>query len=219
MIPPAVALSGGATPRAAYGLLAAEPLRSAIAWERVHLFWGDERCVPPEHSDSDYGMAHEALIAHVPIPPENVHRLHGEDDPGEAARAYAAELRSAVPARAASRADLPVLDLVLLGLGDNGHTASLFPHSAALHETERLVVATEVDAAVRRRLTMTVPVINAAREVVFLVQGAAKADVVRRVLEGPYEPDELPAQLVAPDPGRLTWLLDEAAASALDRGR
>ena len=257
-----VALAGGSTPRETYRRLAEEPLRSQVDWSRAHLFFGDERCVPPEDPDSDYRMAYETLIAHVPVPPGNVHRMHGEDEPAAAARAYAAELRSVIPARAApgssspppaqatdaqpqthtgadappdARAgadasppgesgsdellEVPVLDLVFLGLGENGHTASLFPHSPALTERRRLVVPVEVDDRISRRLTMTVPVLNGAREVVFLVEGAGKAAVVHRVLEGPYQPDELPAQLIAPYDGSLTWLLDRAAASLLQRVR
>ena len=208
------ALSGGETPRALYQLLARQQFAQKIPWRRVHLYWGDERCVPPDDERSNYRMACEAFIRHVPIPEVNVHRMHGEDQPDEAARAYE-RLLSQPPARAASSAaDLPVIDLLFLGLGADGHTASLFPHSPALAVEDRLVVPNE-GPSTGRRLTVTYPVINAARRVVFVVSGAAKAGMVAEALEGLRVPDAVPAQGVSPVHGSVTWLLDEAAASEL----
>jgi 6-phosphogluconolactonase len=210
------ALSGGSTPRRLFELLGRDPLRTRVPWERVHLLWGDERCVPPDSPDSNYRMAGEAFVAHVPIPAENVVRMRGEDDPAEAAVAYEIRLRELAPVTAAPPLGAPAIDLVLLGIGTNGHTASLFPHSPALREPERLVVAAQVPE-VGWRLTLTVPVINAARHVVFVATGEEKAAVLARILQGPPAGDELPAQLIVPRPGRLTWLLDQAAAQRLHR--
>ena len=208
------ALSGGETPRALYTLLARQQFAQKVPWRRVHLYWGDERCVPPDDERSNYRMAHEAFIRHVPSPAENVVRMRGEDEPDDAARAYE-RLLSQPPARArSSTADLPVIDLLFLGLGSDGHTASLFPHSPALAVEDRLVVPNHGEGT-GRRLTVTYPVINAARRVVFVVSGAAKAGMVAEVLEGLRAPDAVPAQAVAPVHGTVTWLLDEAAASEL----
>ena len=209
-----VALSGGDAPRPFYAMLAHQLFTQKIPWRRVYLYWGDERCVPPDSDQSNYGMAHELFIRHVPIPDDNVHRMRGEDDPEEAARAYE-RLLSQPPALAAhSQADLPVLDFVHLGLGLDGHTASLFPHSPALAVEDRLVVVNEGQGT-GKRLTLTYPVLNAARRVLFIVTGAAKAGMVAEVLEGLRAPDAIPAQAVSPVHGSLTWLLDEAAAGEL----
>ena len=208
------ALSGGDAPRAFYALLARQMFTQKVPWRRVYLYWGDERCVPPDSDQSNYGMAHELFIRHVPIPDDNVQRMRGEDDPEEAARAYE-RLLSQPPALAAhSQADLPVLDFVHLGLGPDGHTASLFPHSPALAVEDRLVVVNEGQGT-GKRLTFTYPVINAARRVVFIVTGPAKAAMVAEVLEGLRAPEAIPAQAVSPVHGALTWLLDEAAAGEL----
>jgi 6-phosphogluconolactonase len=205
----AVALSGGATPRAAYKRLAAPDLAGQVDWARVHFFWGDERCVPPDHPESDYGMARAALLDHIPAPAANIHRMRGELDPAEAAAAYQAELeRYFEPAR-------PRFDLVWLGLGEDGHTASLFPGTAALHEAERWVAANRVEALHTWRLTLTPPVINHAAQVTFLVSGSRKTQILQAVLHGPYQPEVRPAQLVQPASGRLIWLVDRAAASQL----
>lgn len=208
------ALSGGETPRALYRLLARQTFAQKIPWRRVHLYWGDERCVPPDDPRSNYGMAHEAFIRHVPIAADNVHRMRGELDPEQEARDYE-ELLLAPPLRTAhAAAAWPVFDLILLGLGNDGHTASLFPHSPALEVADRMVVPSSGEDT-GPRLTITAPVINAARRVVFLVTGAAKAGMVAEVFEGLHIPGAIPAQLVAPDKGKLTWLLDEAAAADL----
>jgi 6-phosphogluconolactonase len=208
------ALSGGHAPRPLYALLARQQFAQKIPWRRVHLYWGDERCVPHDSKDSNYGMAHEAFIRHVPIPDDNVHRMRGEDDPDEAAAAYE-RLLSQPPALAAtSQADLPVIDFVFLGIGPDGHTASLFPRSAALAVEDRLVVVNEGEGT-GKRLTVTYPVINAARRVLFVVTGAAKAGMVAEVIEGLHVPEAIPAQGVAPVHGTLTWLLDQPAAGEL----
>ena len=213
------ALSGGSTPRSVYMRLAAEPYASIVDWSRVHILWGDERCVPPDHESSNYRMARVALLDRVPVPSANVHRIRGEDDPAEAARAYEHVLREILrtpmgPPRAAPGFRL---DLVLLGLGSDGHTASLFPGSASLHENARWAVAEHVDAVAMWRVTMTAIVINAAAEVAFVVAGDAKAAIVQKVHEGPVQPDQLPAQLITPAGGRLSWFLDAAAAADLQR--
>ena len=197
-----------------------KPLGSRVMWSRVQVLWGDERCVPPDHGESNYRMARETLLDRVPVPAANVHRIHGEDDPAAAAALYEATLRAllktpAGPPRAAPGARI---DLVLLGLGDDGHTASLFPGSAAAHEQTRWVMAEYAAATSMWRVTLTLAVINAAAQVLFLVSGGAKAGVVRRVLEGPYRPQELPAQAIAPSNGRVRWCVDAAAAAELGKG-
>ena len=209
----AAALSGGQTPRALYQQLARQTIAQKIPWRRVQLYWGDERCVPPDDASSNYGSAHHAFIKHVAISPDNVHRMRGENEPQAAAAACEAELLD-MARRQRPPADLPVFDFVLLGLGADGHTASLFPHTAALEEEERLCVVNEGEDT-GPRLTITLPVINAARRVLFLVTGADKAGIVAEVLEGLRIPKAVPAQAVAPHPGTLTWLLDEAAAGEL----
>jgi 6-phosphogluconolactonase len=204
-----IALAGGLTPRAAYQRLASQPCRDGIDWSGVHVFWGDERCVPPADPSSNYGMAYESLLSKVPIPVQNVHRMKGEVDARTAAQAYADELRRFFGAA------WPRFDLVVLGMGDDGHTASLFPGSPVLYETEHAVVAVTADYQDRPacRLTLTPPAINAARVVMFVVTGPQKAAMVQQVLEG--RPDRLPAQRIEPLEGELYWLLDAAAASQL----
>ncbi len=208
-----VALSGGSTPERLYRLLArpAQAYRAGVAWERVYVFFGDERCVLPDHAESNYRMAHAALLAHVPVPAANVFRMRGEDpDANRAARDYECRLQSFFGTE-----DAPRFDLILLGLGTDGHTASLFPGTAALDESARLVVANRVEKFDAHRLTLTLPVINHAAHVIFLVSGAEKADAVRRVLEPQAGEAGTPASLVRPRDGELTWLLDSAAAARL----
>ena len=205
-----VALSGGSTPRDAYLRLGTEALVSKVMWSRVQVLWGDERCVPPDHVESNYRMARETLLDRVPVPAANVHRIHGEDDPATAAEAYEATLRALLRTPAGAR-----IDLVLLGLGEDGHTASLFPGSAAVHEQTRWVMAARASAASVWRVTLTPAVINAAAEVMFLVSGGAKAGILRRVLEDPRRPQDLPAQAIAPSNGRVRWWVDAAAAAEL----
>jgi 6-phosphogluconolactonase len=209
----AVALSGGETPQVLYRLLARQQFSQKVPWRRVHLYWGDERCVAPDDPASNYGMARDTFIKHVPIAPANVHRMHGEDEPEAAAKAYEAELR-ALAAQERPASGTPVFDLVLLGLGADGHTASLFPRSDALTAEDRFCVATQAPDG-SPRLTVTAPVINAARRVWFLVSGAGKAGMLAEVLEGLRVPLAVPAQGVAPVHGTLTWLVDEAAAAEL----
>jgi 6-phosphogluconolactonase len=197
-----VALSGGSTPKALYEQLVSQP----IAWKQVHIFWGDERCVPPDHPDSNYGMAQRALLSHIDIPAQNVHRLKGEIDPTQAAQQYETELRSVLGAQ-------PRFDLILLGMGPEGHTASLFPGTPALHERQRWVMAQYVDKPQANRLTLTPPIINHAANVIFLIAGHDKAATLQAVWHGPHEPDRFPAQIVAPTTGRVIWLVDRAAAT------
>ena len=209
-----VALSGGSTPKALLRLLALPPYRDTLDWGRIHVAWGDERCVPPNDAQSNYRMAREALLAHVPIPAGNIHRMPAENPDHEAAaNDYAATLRSLF---GLGEGEMPRFDLIHLGLGTEGHTASLFPGSPALRERERLVAAPWVEKLDAYRITLTPPVLNAAREVQFLVAGAEKAAIVRQILRAPRNPDELPAQVVAPTDGQLVWLLDAAAAQELE---
>jgi 6-phosphogluconolactonase len=198
-----VALSGGSTPALFHRTLAALPWRERISWARLHVCWSDERCVPPDNPESNYGAAKRDLLAHVPLPAENIHRMAGEEEPAEAAREYEAELRRLFGGEAR-------FDLVVLGLGLDGHVASLFPGALALEETERLVVAT-VSPAGQARLTLTLAAINAARNVLVLVTGAGKAGIVRAVLREDAG-RALPAQRVKPADGTLTWMMDREAA-------
>lgn len=206
-----VALSGGTTPQAAYRRLAMPDFARQLEWPRIHFFWGDERCVPPEHADSDYRMAREALLDHLALPASNIHRMRGELEPQPAALEYEQGLRAFFGEA------LPRFDLVLLGLGEDGHTASLFPGTAALHETGRWAVANWVEKLHSWRLTLTPPVINQAAQVTFIVSGEPKAEILRSVTAGAYQPDVWPAQLVRPTPGPALWLTDEAAASLINR--
>jgi 6-phosphogluconolactonase len=209
----AVALSGGDTPRALYRLLARQQFSQKVPWRHVQLYWGDERCVPPDDAASNYGMAHEAFIRHVPVPADNVHPVSCAQDAATAAQAYEGTLRD-LAALERPHSDVPVFDLVLLGLGADGHIASLFPHGDALGVTERWAAPSEAPDGTPR-VTITYPVINAARHVWFLVSGAQKAGMVAEVLEGLRAPEAVPAQGVAPATGRLAWLLDAAAAAQL----
>ena len=214
-----VALSGGSTPRSLYALLATGAYATRIDWSRVQVFWGDERCVLPTSPISNYRMAREALLDHVPVPDKNVHRIRGEDDPATAAAAYERELRDMFGTPEGPPMPRLSFDLILLGLGEDGHTASLFPGLAAVSETERWVVAEYVARASMRRETFTPVLINAAAEVVFLVSGREKGEILRRVLDGPSQPGVLPAQVVAPRRGQLRWLVDAAAAANLRRAK
>lgn len=205
-----IALSGGSTPKPVYRLLAHAP---RIDWRRVHVFWGDERHVPPDHAESNFGMAHGELLSKIPIPPENVHRMRAENPNVErAADEYAWTLRSAFNLE---EGELPRFDLVLMGIGDDGHTASLFPGSDAVREQSRLVIAPWVEKLGAHRITLTPPVFNHARLALFLVSGEEKADALKSILEGGFEPDLHPAQIVKPGEGRLVWMVDRAAASRL----
>lgn len=204
-----IVLSGGSTPRMLYEALARLPFRDQIDWQNTHVFWGDERCVPPDHADSNYHMAHKALLTHVPVDTKQIHRLRGEDAPDLAASTYETALKRFFAPQS------PQFDLILLGLGDDGHTASLFPGTTALHEETRWVAANYVPKLAAWRLTLTPHVINQAAAIVFLVVGEGKADILREVVHGPYQPELYPAQRIEPETGRLIWMVDEAAASLL----
>ena len=210
-----VALSGGTTPKLLYSLLATEPYRVRLPWRRIHVFWGDERCVPPEHPDSNFGMAKVTLLDLVQIPAEQLHRMQAEREDLNAARKYEIELARVfeVP----PTGEPPTLDLILLGLGADGHTVSLFPHTEAVRETKRWVVRNYVPKFGANRLTLTASILNRGTTILFLVSGADKAPILREVLEGPPDPERLPSQLIRPVSGRLIWLVDRAAASQLSQ--
>jgi 6-phosphogluconolactonase len=212
-----LALAGGETPRSAYTLLADGRYSGSVDWTRVHVLWGDERCVPPDDPRSNYRMARVALLSRVPIPPQQVHRIRGEDEPHAAAAAYEALLRGLLGTAGPDGPPERGADLVLLGMGSDGHTASLFPGLEAVHERVRWVVAERGGAGGLWRVTLTPVVLNAARAVVFMVLGAGKAGALREVLEGPLAPDRLPAQAIRPARGHLIWLVDSTAATALRR--
>ncbi len=209
-----IAISGGSTPKRMFALLAdsGKPYSTEVPWEKLDLFWVDERCVPPTDSESNFKMTKEALLDHVPLPSANVHRMQGETDPAQAAASYESDIRNTFKLEGA---ETPTFDLVLLGMGDDGHTASLFPHTEALHEEGLIVTANHVPQKDTWRITLTKPVINQGREVVFLIEGAAKAAVLAEVLLGPYDPEARPSQLIRPASGRLSFLLDSAAAAKL----
>lgn len=206
-------VSGGETPLRLFRLLAMSEWLVRLPWEQTHLFWADERCVPPDHPDSNYGAFRAALLGRLPTPPEQIHRWHGEaPDPQAEAIRYAAVLRAHTDI---APNEMPCLDLILLGMGADGHTASLFPHSPALAALSTPTAANQGPPPNTRRLTLTLPALNAARAVLFLVTGEVKAATLARVLEGPPALDDLPAQAVRPTNGTLTWLVDAAAAVGL----
>jgi 6-phosphogluconolactonase len=204
-----VALSGGQTPRRLYEILAAAPLREQIPWGAVHVFWGDERYVPSDDPRSNALMAHQALLDHVPVLPEHIHPILCTLPPQQVASHYENELRDFFGNTP------PTMDLILLGLGDNAHTASLFPHTAVLNEQQRWVAEIYVAEQDMVRVTLTAPLINQANQVVFLVSGSDKASALKNVLEGPYQPHEFPAQLIHPNGARPIWLIDKAASHKL----
>ena len=203
-----IALAGGNTPRRTYELLAEQPWRDRVPWSNVCVFWGDERWVPPDDERSNQRMARTTLLDHVPIPPQQIHPIGCAESPTHDAAAYEVCLRTEL-------GESPHFDLILLGLGDNGHTASLFPNTPVVQERKRWVTAVYLPEQKLHRITLTAPLINAARCVVFLVSGAKKADIVQQVLRGQPDPQRLPAQLIKPTDGELCWLLDAQAASRL----
>jgi len=210
-----IAISGGSTPKAMLRDLGSEEYaRYTHRWANLHLYWVDERCVPPDNDESNYHMTEAELLAWVPLPPENVHRMEGELEPEVAAARYESELRNSFRLEGA---EVPSFDLLLLGMGPDGHTASLFPHTEALDAMSELVVANHVQKLDTWRITLTWPVINQAKEVAFLIEGAGKADVLHEVLFGPRDPERLPSQLIKPASGTLVFLLDEAAAARIPR--
>jgi 6-phosphogluconolactonase len=207
-----LALSGGSTPRSVYELLATEEYRSRIEWSKVHLFWGDERCVPPYQHESNFRMVNEALIKNINIPQKNVHRIAGELEPREAAGAYEEEV---VRLFKLNDGEFPEFDVLLLGLGEDGHVASLFPNTTVLAETSRRFVDVHVEKLMAHRITMTLPVINHAAAIIFLVSGKSKAAILQEVFrEGPAH---YPAQLIEPVQGKVNWFVDQDAASQLQR--
>jgi len=205
-----VALAGGNTPRRVYELLATERFKHRVEWAQVDLFFGDERCVPPDHPESNYAMVYETLISRVPIPAKNVHRIIGEGNPDESAKLYENQLKTFFAGRT-----WPCFDFVLLGMGADGHTASLFPGDAALNEKTKWVMATRPEGSKRARITLTVPVFNRAARVLFLVKGAEKAERLAQVLRPQSGAEPKPVQMIQPVDGSLEWLVDTAAASLL----
>lgn len=206
-----IALSGGGTPTGVYQLWSQRPFRDAMPWQQTHLFWGDERLVPPGDDGSNYRQIADLLLPHVPIPPQNVHRAKGELAMAAAVADYTQQLQEFAAGTA-----VPILDVVLLGLGSDGHTASLFPGSPVNPPEWVVGVTANYDGRPAQRLSLTPTVINQARHVIFLVTGASKAAVLQKVLYGAYQPDQLPAQRIRPSHGTLTWLLDTAAAQNIN---
>lgn len=210
-----VALSGGSTPKELYALLASDeaPFREKVPWENVHFFWGDERHVPPDHPESNYRMVHEVMLSKLPISLENAHPIEAENpEAGRAAIDYEEVLKNFFHL---GPGKIPRFDLVLLGLGADGHTASLFPGSEVIFNRKDLVAATWVEKFDSYRITLTPPVLNGAAHVIFLVSGEEKAETVREVLQGEHQPDRFPAQIVRPSDGTLLWLVDQEAARLL----
>jgi len=212
-----VALAGGSTPKALYSLLVNDPtLRSQVPWDKIHLFFGDERHVPPDHPDSNFRMATEAMISKAPLKPEQVTRIKGEyPDAEQAALEYEKALREYFKLK---DGEYPRFDLVLAGMGNEGHTLSLFPGTKALHADGRLVVRNWVGKLYAERITLTAPAASNAAQVIFMVKGADKAPALKAVLEGPFEPEQLPAQWLQPKNGKLLWLVDAAAGGMLSIG-
>ncbi len=205
------ALSGGSTPKKLYALLASDEYRSQIDWALVEIFWSDERCVAPDDTESNYHMAYDTMLGRLPIAASQIHRMPADEEDREAAsRKYTQEMQ-----RVFGTSGIPSFDLIQLGMGPEAHTASLFPHQASLQEQLRLVMSVTVPKPPPPRLTFTPPLLNAAIHTLFLVTGAEKAEAVQAVLEGPYQPEEYPAQIVRPTQGEVTWMLDKAAAGKL----
>jgi len=212
-----IAVSGGRTPKCVFALLAspAHPYLARVPWAQVQLFWVDERCVGPQDPSSNYGMTKAAMLDKVPLPAANIHRMEGELNPEEAASRYESEIRNTFKLEGA---ETPTFDLIMLGLGIDGHTASLFPHTQGLDEMARIVIANHVPQQDVWRVTLTWPVINQGREVAFLIEGAGKAKVVNAIFAGSYDPETYPAQLIRPASGHVTLMMDSAAAAELPRG-
>jgi 6-phosphogluconolactonase len=213
----AVALSGGSTPKALYSLLVNDPaLRPQVPWDKIHLFFGDERHVPPDHPDSNFRMAMETMISKAPLKPEQVTRIKGEyPDAEQAALEYEKALRDYFKLKSG---EYPRFDLLFAGMGNEGHTLSLFPGTKALHADGRLVVRNWIGKLFTERITLTALAASNSAEIIFMVTGADKAPALKAVLEGPFEPEQLPAQLLQPKNGRLLWLVDVAAGSMLTSG-
>lgn len=206
-----ISLSGGSTPKSIYRLLASEKYRDKMPWHKIHLFWGDERCVPPDHPDSNYSMARETLLSAIDIPKENVHPMRGKLGE-EAAEEYERRLREIFGIDGPA---LPCFDLMLLGMGDDGHTASLFPGTPALAEEKAWATKVFAERLKSMRITLSPPVINNAADILLLVSGDKKAPALKEVLEGPFNPSLYPAQILRRAQGNVTWLIDEAAGRLL----
>lgn len=213
-----IALSGGSTPRSLLKLLADDfSLRARMNWDKVHFFWGDERHVPPDHQDSNFRMANEAMLSKVEAPAGNIHRIRAEEqDAGKAAGEYEEELRTFFNLKPG---ELPGFDCILLGMGADGHTASLFPGTKALQEQKQLVSANWVEKFQTHRITLTPPVLNNGSTIIFLVSGEEKAEVLREVLEGEKNTELFPSQLIKPNHGKLVWLVTQSAAGKLTEGK
>src|SRR5713101_57585 len=211
-----VALAGGSTPKALYSLLATDPtFRSRVPWDKIHVFFGDERHVGPDHPDSNFRMATEAMLSKAPLKPEQVTRIKGEySDTETAAKEYEHALESFFKL---GNGAYPKFDVALLGMGNEGHTLSLFPGTKALHDNGRLVMPNWIGKLYTERVTITAPVVNEARLAIFMVTGADKAPALKAVLEGPYEPEQLPSQMIQPKNGKLVWLVDTSAGSMLSK--
>lgn len=210
-----IALSGGSTPKKLYGLLAEEPYRSGIDWSLVDIFWSDERCVAPDDAESNYHLAQQVMLSKIPIPANQIHRMPAEQEDRDAASlAYTIEMKNVF---GVGDEGIPAFDLIQLGMGPEGHTASLFPHQASLHEQQRLIMPVSVPKPPPPRLTFTPRLLNEAQHILFLVTGAEKADAIQAVLERDFQPEEYPAQIVQPPKGEVTWMLDPAAAAKLQK--
>ena len=206
-----MALSGGKTPGGIFSLLASNPYRDRLDWSRLHIFWGDERMVPPEHQDSNFRLVQETLLDHIKMPDENVHRMRGEIAPEEAAKEYAELLHDHF------KGSLPCFDLMLLGLGEDGHTASLFPETDAVEECEKHAVAVFVPKLDAWRVTLTLPVLNAARKILFLVSGKSKSKMVQRIMSNKQPAKEIPATMVNPQNGEIHWMMDSEAMVLINK--
>ena len=210
-----IALSGGSTPKVLYALLAGNPaLRNSLPWDKMKVFFGDERHVGPGHADSNFQMASDAILSKVPLQPKQIHRIKGEyPDTAQAAVEYETTIQREFGLNSGA---FPRFDLVLLGMGSEGHTLSLFPGTKALHETERVVTRNWVGKLYTERITLTAPAANNAANIIFMIAGADKACALKAVLEGPHEPEQLPAQMIQPSNGKLSWLIGEAGVHTLE---
>jgi len=211
-----IALAGGSTPKMLYALMAQHPtLRNSLPWDKMQVFFGDERHVGPGHADSNFQMATDAMLSKVPLQPQQIHRIKGEyTDTAQAAVEYEDEIRHQFGLKSG---EFPRFDLILLGMGNEGHTLSLFPGTKVLHETQRIVARNWVGKLYTERITLTAPAANAAANIIFMVTGSDKACALKAVLEGPHEPEQLPAQMIQPTNGSLSWLIDTAAGSLLSK--
>jgi len=211
-----IALSGGSTPKVVYALLAENAaLRNSLPWNKMKVFFGDERHVGPGHADSNFQMASDAMLSKVPLQPKQIHRIKGEyPDAAQAAIEYEATIQREFGLK---DGEFPRFDLVLLGMGSEGHTLSLFPGTKALRETQRMVTRNWVGKLYTERITLTAPAANNAENIIFIIAGADKACALKAVLEGPHEPEQLPAQMIQPSNGTLSWLVDQAAGSMLSK--